>query len=42
MDFKFTDGQQMLRDVAAQFAENELEPIAAELDLEHRFPKESF
>ncbi len=42
MDFKFTDGQQMLRDVAAQFAENELEPIAAELDLEHRFPRESF
>lgn len=42
MDFKFTDGQQMLQKVAREFAEKELEPVAVELDKEERFPREIF
>ena len=42
MDFSLTREQEMLKKVAAQFAETELEPIAAELDLEHVFPVDNF
>jgi butyryl-CoA dehydrogenase len=38
MDFELTAGQQMLRDMARDFATNEVEPVAAALDREHRFP----
>ncbi|SHI40364.1 Acyl-CoA dehydrogenase [Dethiosulfatibacter aminovorans DSM 17477] len=42
MDFKFSDGQEMLRKVAREFAENEVSPIAAEIDKTGRFPRETF
>ncbi len=37
---EFTDEQQMIRDVARDFAQNEIKPVAAELDREGRFPAE--
>jgi alkylation response protein AidB-like acyl-CoA dehydrogenase len=37
---EFTDEQKMIRDVARDFAENEIKPIAVELDREGRFPAE--
>lgn len=42
MDFSLTREQELLKKVAAQFAENEIEPIAAELDETHVFPAENF
>ncbi|QGU95482.1 acyl-CoA dehydrogenase [Clostridium bovifaecis] len=42
MDFKFTDAQLMLQKVAREFAENEVGPIAAEIDKTGRFPRETF
>lgn len=42
MDFKFTDAQIMLQKVAREFAENEVGPIAAEVDKTGRFPRETF
>jgi len=42
MDFSLTREQELLKKVAAQFAENELEPIAAELDKTHVFPVDNF
>jgi len=41
MDFSFTEEQKMLRAMARDFATKELEPIAAEIDEEARFPTES-
>lgn len=41
MDFSFTEDQKMLRTMVRDFAEKELEPIAAEIDEEARFPVES-
>jgi butyryl-CoA dehydrogenase len=35
---ELTDEQQMIRELARDFAENEIKPIAAELDREGRFP----
>lgn len=35
---ELTDEQKMIQDVARDFAENEIKPIAAELDREGRFP----
>ena len=35
MDFSLTKEQEMLKKLAAQFAEEELEPVAAEIDAEH-------
>jgi butyryl-CoA dehydrogenase len=35
---ELTDEQQMIKDLARDFAENEIKPIAAELDREGRFP----
>ena len=32
MDFSLTEDQKMLRTMVRDFAENELEPIAAEID----------
>ncbi|KRT65396.1 MAG: butyryl-CoA dehydrogenase, partial [Candidatus Dadabacteria bacterium CSP1-2] len=37
---ELTDEQQMIRDVARDFAENEIKPLASELDREGRFPAE--
>ncbi|MFI3173826.1 MAG: acryloyl-CoA reductase [Bacillota bacterium] len=42
MDFSLTKEQEMLKKVAQQFAEQEIEPIAEEIDREHRFPMENF
>ena len=41
MDFSLTEDQKMLRTMVRDFAEKELEPIAAEIDEESRFPAES-
>jgi butyryl-CoA dehydrogenase len=40
MDLQLTDEQQMAQKVAADFAKNEVLPRAAELDRNHRHPKE--
>ena len=40
MDFELTDEQQLIREVVREFAEAEVAPIAAELDRDHRFPRE--
>jgi len=41
MDFDLNEEQKMLRTMVRDFAEKELEPIAAEIDEEARFPSES-
>ena len=41
MDFKLTEEQEMLRDMIRSFAENEVKPIAAEIDRTHEFPMEN-
>ncbi len=40
MDFNASENQEMIREMAAEFAQNELLPIAAELDENERFPEE--
>lgn len=40
MDFSLTEEQQMVRDMAARFAETEIKPKAAELDETHAHPAE--
>lgn len=40
MDFELTDEQQLIREAVREFAQTEVEPIAAELDRDHRFPSE--
>jgi butyryl-CoA dehydrogenase len=42
MDFSLTEDQKMLRAMVRDFAEKELEPIAAEIDEQARFPAEGF
>lgn len=39
MDFAFSEEQQMLRDMARKFAEKELKPIAAQVDLDGDVPR---
>jgi butyryl-CoA dehydrogenase len=41
MDFALTEDQKMLQTMVRDFAERELEPIAAQIDEEARFPAES-
>ncbi|MBA7470232.1 MAG: acyl-CoA dehydrogenase [Dehalococcoidia bacterium] len=41
MDFSLTEEQKMLKTMVADFASKELEPIAAQIDEESRFPTES-
>ncbi|MBU2535437.1 MAG: acyl-CoA dehydrogenase [Chloroflexota bacterium] len=41
MDFSLTEDQKMLKTMVADFATKELEPIAAQIDEESRFPAES-
>ncbi len=40
MDFALTEEQQMVREMAARFAETEIRPKAAELDRNHQHPAE--
>lgn len=40
MDWTFTDEQNMLRDMVRKFVNNELKPIAAKIDEEHKIPPE--
>jgi alkylation response protein AidB-like acyl-CoA dehydrogenase len=40
MNFALTEEQQMVKDMVTKFAENEIKPIAAELDKTHRHPEE--
>jgi alkylation response protein AidB-like acyl-CoA dehydrogenase len=42
MDFELTEEQSMIRDMVRDFAENEIMPIAADIDKEGRFPEENF
>jgi len=41
MDFALTQDQKMVRDMVREFAEKELEPIAAEIDESREFPTAS-
>lgn len=41
MNFSLTKEQEMVRTVMKQFAENEVKPIAAEIDESGRFPIEN-
>ncbi|CAN5638744.1 acyl-CoA dehydrogenase family protein [soil metagenome] len=40
MDFDFTPEQELIRDTVRSFARERVQPVAAELDLESRFPYE--
>lgn len=40
MDFQLTEEQQMVRDMARRFAEEQVKPYAAELDKTHRHPED--
>lgn len=40
MDFSLNENQQMIRQMVCEFAQNELAPIAADLDKEGRFPQD--
>lgn len=42
MDFEFSEDQKMLRTMVRDFAEKEVEPLAAEIDEQARFPAENF
>ncbi len=42
MDFTLPDEHEMIQDVVRDFAETEIEPIAQEIEEEHRFPGEVF
>jgi len=41
MNFQLTKEQEFVRKMVREFAINEVEPIAAEIDAEHRFPEET-
>ena len=41
MDFNLSREHQLVRKMMAEFTENEVKPIAAEIDKNHRFPSES-
>ena len=41
MDFHLTNEQLMLRKLYREFAENEVKPLAEEIDDEERFPMET-
>ena len=40
MDFSLTEEQQMVKDMARRFADEQVKPLAAELDTTHRHPEE--
>ena len=41
MDFQLSEEQQMIRDAARDFAQNEIAPVAAEFDLSGEFPSDT-
>ncbi len=41
MDLRLTEEQVLIRDMVREFVEQEVKPIAAEIDRNHRFPEES-
>ena len=41
MNFQLTKEQEFVRKMVREFAETEVEPIAANIDKEHRFPVET-
>ena len=41
MDFQLTEEQQQIRDLAREFAQKEIAPIAAEFDARGEFPTET-
>lgn len=41
MDYTLTKQQSMVRDVVRRFAENEVKPLAADVDEQERFPRET-
>ena len=41
MDFTLSKEHEMARQLFKDFAENEVKPLAQEIDEEHRFPRES-
>ena len=41
MNFQLTKEQEFVRKLVREFAVNEVEPLAAEIDQEHRFPVET-
>jgi butyryl-CoA dehydrogenase len=41
MDFELTEEQGLIRNMVREFAENEVRPIAAEIDKNHRWPEET-
>lgn len=41
MPFMLTEEQQMMRDMVRKLAQNEIAPRAAEIDRDHRFPREN-
>ena len=42
MDFELTEEQKMLKETVARFVDNDVIPLAAEIDEEERFPEENF
>ncbi len=38
MDFALSEDQKLIRNMVREFADNEIKPIAAEIDKEHKFP----
>ena len=42
MDFQLSEEQRMIREMVRDFAENEIMPIASEIDQTGRFPSENF
>lgn len=42
MDFTLTAAEKKIQEVAREFAENEVEPIASEIDLTGEYPEENF
>ena len=41
MNFQLTKEQEFVRKMVRDFAETEVEPLAADIDAEHRFPSAS-
>lgn len=41
MNFNLTEEQRLLQEMIRDFVENEVKPLAAEIDREHRFPRET-
>ena len=41
MDFRLTKEEALFQKMCREFAQNEVEPIAAEIDAEERYPEET-